>query len=51
MPGPAADPFAALALSSPLRPYQRRALDAFEADRDAGRTETHIVAPPSYNFV
>ncbi|WP_026910464.1 DEAD/DEAH box helicase family protein [Patulibacter minatonensis] len=46
MPGPAADPFAALALSSPLRPYQRRALDAFEADRDAGRTETHIVAPP-----
>jgi len=29
-----------------LRPYQRLALDAFEADRTAGRRHTHIVAPP-----
>jgi superfamily II DNA or RNA helicase len=29
-----------------LRHYQRLALDAFEADRAAGRRRTHIVAPP-----
>ncbi len=29
-----------------LRRYQRLALDAFEADRSAGRRHTHIVAPP-----
>ncbi|MCW3063466.1 MAG: type restriction protein res subunit, partial [Solirubrobacterales bacterium] len=39
-------PFAGLELRSPLRPYQRLALDAFEADRAAGRTSTHLVAPP-----
>ena len=40
------DRFAGLALRGELRPYQRVALDAFEADRAAGRTSTHIVAPP-----
>jgi superfamily II DNA or RNA helicase len=39
-------PLEGLKLSGPLRPYQQRALDAFEADRAAGRTSTHIVAPP-----
>ena len=39
-------PFGALQLSGSLRPYQRIALDAFEADRAAGRTSTHLVAPP-----
>ena len=29
-----------------LRPYQRIALEAFEADRAAGRRLTHLVAPP-----
>jgi len=29
-----------------LRPYQRLALDAFEADRVAGRRRTYVVAPP-----
>jgi superfamily II DNA or RNA helicase len=29
-----------------LRHYQRLALDAFEADRAAGRRHTHVVAPP-----
>ena len=29
-----------------LRHYQRLALDAFEADRAAGRRRTHVVAPP-----
>jgi len=38
--------FGSLALEGPLRPYQARALAAFEADRAAGRTSTHIVAPP-----
>ncbi|HEX6390940.1 MAG TPA: DEAD/DEAH box helicase family protein, partial [Solirubrobacteraceae bacterium] len=28
------------------RPYQRLALDAFEADRAAGRMHTYVVAPP-----
>ena len=28
------------------RHYQELALDAFEADRAAGRRHTHIVAPP-----
>jgi len=41
-----ASPFASLALKSSLRPSQIDALDAFEADRAAGRTSTHLVAPP-----
>jgi len=39
-------PLPGLQLRGPLRPYQRMALDAFEADRQAGRTSTHLVAPP-----
>ena len=39
-------PFAGLALKGDLRPFQRLALDAFEADRAAGRRSTHLVAPP-----
>jgi superfamily II DNA or RNA helicase len=39
-------PFAALKLKGSLRPYQRIALEAFEADRAAGRRSTHLVAPP-----
>src|SRR3954447_5883168 len=39
-------PFAGLALKGELRPFQRIALDAFEADRTAGRRSTHLVAPP-----
>ena len=39
-------PFATLALRSPLRPSQVAAIEAFEADRAAGRTSTHLVAPP-----
>src|SRR3954470_9425649 len=39
-------PFAGLALKGELRPFQRLALDAFEADRAAGRRSTHVVAPP-----
>src|SRR4051794_102399 len=39
-------PFAALELRGELRPYQRLALDAFEADRSAGHRSTHLVAPP-----
>jgi superfamily II DNA or RNA helicase len=39
-------PFAGLALRGALRPYQRMALEAFEADRAAGRRSTHLVAPP-----
>ena len=35
-----------LTLKGTFRPYQRLALDAFEADRAAGRTSTHLVAPP-----
>ncbi|MEV4418965.1 DEAD/DEAH box helicase family protein [Patulibacter sp. NPDC049589] len=46
MPDGAASPFASLALGGPLRPYQRRALAAFEEDVAAGRTSTHVVAPP-----
>ena len=42
----AESPFAGLWLRGPLRPYQALALDAFEADRAAGRRSTHIVAPP-----
>jgi superfamily II DNA or RNA helicase len=38
--------FAGLGLRGALRPYQQRALDAFEADRAAGRRCTHLVAPP-----
>jgi superfamily II DNA or RNA helicase len=38
-------PFAALKLRGTLRPYQRIALEAFEADRAAGRRSTHLVAP------
>jgi superfamily II DNA or RNA helicase len=40
------DRFGTLALRGTLRPYQRQALAAFEHDRAAGRTSTHIVAPP-----
>src|SRR5262249_49628298 len=40
------DRFTGLALRGSLRPYQQMALDAFETDRAAGRTSTHIVAPP-----
>jgi superfamily II DNA or RNA helicase len=39
-------PFAGLSLKGELRPFQRLALDAFEADRAAGRRSTHLVAPP-----
>ena len=39
-------PFTALKLRGELRPYQRLALDAFEADRAAGHRSTHLVAPP-----
>jgi superfamily II DNA or RNA helicase len=39
-------PFATLKLRGSLRPYQLMALDAFEADRAAGRRSTHLVAPP-----
>ncbi|MGI8659611.1 MAG: DEAD/DEAH box helicase family protein [Thermoleophilaceae bacterium] len=38
--------FATLALKSPLRPSQVDAIEAFEADRTAGRTSTPLVAPP-----
>jgi superfamily II DNA or RNA helicase len=38
--------FAGLALRGELRPFQKLALDAFEADRAAGRRDTHLVAPP-----
>jgi superfamily II DNA or RNA helicase len=38
--------FSGLALRGALRPSQQLALDAFEADRTAGRSSTHIVAPP-----
>ncbi len=37
---------AAASAAVTLRPYQRLALAAFEADRAAGRRHTHIVAPP-----
>ena len=40
------EPFAALKLKGSFRPYQRIALEAFEADRAAGRRSTHLVAPP-----
>ena len=43
---PAETPFAALKFKGSLRPYQRIALEAFEADRAAGRRSTHLVAPP-----
>jgi superfamily II DNA or RNA helicase len=33
-------------LRGSLRPSQQLALNAFEADRAAGRTSTHVVAPP-----
>ena len=46
MTAPVPNVFGALALASPLRPYQERALATFEADRATGRTSTHIVAPP-----
>jgi hypothetical protein len=36
-------PFAGLSLKGELRPFQRLALDAFEADRAAGRRSTHLV--------
>ena len=42
----AGTPLAALKLKGSLRPYQRIALEAFEADRAAGRRSTHLVAPP-----
>jgi superfamily II DNA or RNA helicase len=32
--------------SGELRPFQKLALDAFDADRAAGRRSTHLVAPP-----
>lgn len=46
MPDAATGAFAGLTLGGTLRPYQQRALDAFERDRAAGRTSSHIVAPP-----
>ena len=35
-----------LAFTGEWRRYQRMAIEAFERDRKAGRTNTHIVAPP-----
>ncbi len=43
---PVPSPFASLALETPLRPSQVDAIEAFESDRAAGRTSTHLVAPP-----
>ncbi len=40
------DGWGGLAFASAWRHYQRLALDAFDADRAAGRRSTHIVAPP-----
>ena len=40
------DPVRRAELRGSLRPYQRMAFDAFEADRAAGRNSTHLVAPP-----
>ncbi|MGI8779476.1 MAG: DEAD/DEAH box helicase family protein, partial [Solirubrobacteraceae bacterium] len=37
---------AALRFRGTWRHYQTLALEAFERDRDAGRTSTHLVAPP-----
>src|SRR5215470_3202124 len=37
---------AELAFQGQWRRYQQLALDAFERDRAAGRTRTHVVAPP-----
>src|SRR5688572_5188758 len=38
--------FDGFALKGEFRPFQRLALDAFQADRAAGRRSTHLVAPP-----
>ncbi len=46
MANPPGTSFAGLNLRGSLRPYQRLAVDAFEADRAAGRRSTHLVAPP-----
>ena len=39
-------PLASLGFTGRWRPYQRMAIDAFDRDVAAGRTRTHIVAPP-----
>ncbi|MGE4426307.1 MAG: DEAD/DEAH box helicase family protein, partial [Solirubrobacteraceae bacterium] len=41
-----AGPFDGLALRGSWRPTQQAALAAFQADRDAGRDTTYLVAPP-----